>query len=609
VSVTLGRYVLQQRLAVGGMAEVFLANQTGPSGFERLCVVKRMLEALTLDPACVQMFLDEARLTAQLTHVNIAQVYDFGEANGTYFLAMEYVPGLDLHSLTVHLSQTNAFVPFGVAARILSQAATALHFAHTAVAANGTSLRLVHRDVSPQNILVSESGNVKLIDFGIAKTNRATRRTRTGYIKGKFAYMSPEQLTGGDLDRRSDIFSMGLVLYELLTNRSAAQGVNDIEVMEAILNGNFEPVERHRPNVPRMLYAILERALRRERDQRYVSAAEMAAAFERFIVQSGEPISERDLSRLVQEGRTTLQTPPEPRLAETVKLEDPIPTALVRTPAPPEPLAEDQRPTTQLESRPVRPLLGPPHPRHTPTAPLDMTTLPDVGMRGERDTIPLLPESVAPPGEWEKPTDPKAPAQMMGPALPIPQRRVWLTSFAASVVLASVATGAWWLVSHDPALAFWHTEPPAPPPAAVHLDPAPLDGALSVESSPPMSVWIDGMVRGTTPLELKLPPGVHTLEYRFESAGVSLTRKVLVQSENRRTERWAPAKGTVTFHAPPDTEVFAGPRSLGISPRAPVELYEGHYELKLIQQKTLHAVSRELDVEAGRDTTVSVAAF
>jgi serine/threonine protein kinase len=215
----LGRYTLDSKLAVGGMAEVFLATQSGPRGFEKVCVVKRMLPHLADEENFVRMFLDEARLAAQLNHPGIAQIFDFGEVNGSYFLAMEYVPGDSLRKIVKDHGRRGAFIPPAYCARMVADAAAALHYAHNAVGTNGQPLKVIHRDVSPQNILLGSTGVVKLIDFGVAKARSATQKTAEGLVKGKFAYMSPEQIRGQPLDQRSDIFSLGLVLYELLATR------------------------------------------------------------------------------------------------------------------------------------------------------------------------------------------------------------------------------------------------------------------------------------------------------------------------------------------------------------------------------------------------------
>jgi serine/threonine-protein kinase len=295
----LGRYVLESRLATGGMAEVFLARQTGPEGFEKRCVVKRLLPSMSANPNIRQRFLIEARMAAQLDHSNIAGVIDFGEADGDYFLAMEYVPGATLSRVVASLRERRAFIPYPVVARIVSQVAAGLGYAHAAVGTDGQPLRIIHRDVSPQNVMVSRTGVAKLVDFGIAHTAIAAPTTGVGMILGKAPYMSPEQALGAPLDARSDIFSLGLVFYEMLCNRRANDGKGDVQQLAVAARASFAPIERRRPGVPEPLQKVLERCLRRDATERYASAAEISEELERYLVQSGEVVNPDELTALV----------------------------------------------------------------------------------------------------------------------------------------------------------------------------------------------------------------------------------------------------------------------------------------------------------------------
>ena len=252
-----GRYVVERRLALGGMAEVCLARQMGPSGFDRVCVLKRMHPALAQLPEIVELFLHEAQLTAQLSHPNIAQVYDFGEVNGAYFMALERVEGPSLREVITWYAGLQQLVPLPLACRVVSEVASALEAAHRAKDSSGAALNLVHRDVSPSNVLVATTGVTKLIDFGIAKTRASLVQTDQGLVRGKVAYMSPEQMRGEVLDGRSDVFSLGLVFYELITGRRAIAGRTDAERFEAAVVGAMVPVETLRPGLPPSLLAVL----------------------------------------------------------------------------------------------------------------------------------------------------------------------------------------------------------------------------------------------------------------------------------------------------------------------------------------------------------------
>jgi serine/threonine protein kinase len=214
---TFGNYQLVKKLATGGMAEVWLAKQTGIEGFNRHVVVKRILPHLAEDPEFVHMFLNEAKIASRFNHPNIAQIYDLGEHGEQYFIAMEFIHGEDLGRVMRRAWSTGQWIARHISLRIVADSCQGLYYAHTRLDERGQPLRVVHRDISPQNILISFDGAVKVVDFGIAKASDQVSNTKSGAIKGKFAYMAPEQAAGKPLDARSDIFALGLVLYELIT--------------------------------------------------------------------------------------------------------------------------------------------------------------------------------------------------------------------------------------------------------------------------------------------------------------------------------------------------------------------------------------------------------
>jgi eukaryotic-like serine/threonine-protein kinase len=231
---SLGDYQLLHRLAVGGQGEVFLARQRGIAGFDRLAVVKRLLPDVLESEEHLALFLDEARISANLTHPNIVSIYELGEANGEYFLSMEYVAGQNLGRLLMRTSQARQRLPLDVAAFIVHELAVALEYAHHAADADGRPLGIVHRDISPSNALISYRGDVKLMDFGIAKAANRESVSRTGVLRGKFPYMSPEQVRGEAVDARSDIFSLGVVLWETTLGRRLFKGASDVETLKLV---------------------------------------------------------------------------------------------------------------------------------------------------------------------------------------------------------------------------------------------------------------------------------------------------------------------------------------------------------------------------------------
>jgi serine/threonine protein kinase len=271
----LGSFEIVRKLARGGMAEIFLARTRGPSGFEKLVVLKKVLPKYAGKHRFVQLFLEEAKLAASLDHPNIAQVYDIGMVDGSYFFTMEYLHGQDVRSILHRTWRTRERFPIEHAVQIARHVASALHFAHEKQRGDGTLLGIVHRDVSPSNIIVTYDGATKLLDFGVAKSAASTVKTRTGALKGKIAYMSPEQARGAPLDRRSDIYSLGIVLWEMVTTQRLYRGENDLATLQMIINQKVKPPTTIRPDCPPELERIVMRALAEDLGKRYATAEQL----------------------------------------------------------------------------------------------------------------------------------------------------------------------------------------------------------------------------------------------------------------------------------------------------------------------------------------------
>ena len=282
------------------MAEVFLARANWPMGFTKTLVLKRILPQLTGDPRFVEMFLSEARLASQLNHPHLVQIFDFGEDHGQYFLAMEYVDGPSLHVLIHRARARGMALPPAVCAWLAASACEALAFAHDfADPETGQPLGLVHRDISPDNILLTQQGNVKVVDFGVAKAAGQQHRTKTGIIKGKLPYMAPEQIRAQPLDRRVDVYALGAVLYELLTGFKPFNAPAEAALMRAILFDPLLPAVKRRPDLPKALQEILEVALAKDPERRYPDCTRFQAALEEFIHSQGKPVSSRQVARLI----------------------------------------------------------------------------------------------------------------------------------------------------------------------------------------------------------------------------------------------------------------------------------------------------------------------
>ena len=278
-----GKYFLIKKLAEGGMAEIFLAKQLGVEGFEKNVVIKRMLPHLSAASDFVSMFLDEARLAASLTHSNIVQISDLGLSDSCYYICMEYLAGEDLATVLRTAKRRGEPAPVNIILRVLTEAAIGLHFAHEAVDPKGEPMRLVHRDISPSNIFVTYGGQVKVLDFGIAKAESRVTSTGAGIVKGKYQYMSPEQARGDSIDRRSDIFSLGVSLYEALTGVRPFARDTDLAVLKAVLGGEYQPVRSLRPDLPLEVEQIVTRAMAQEAEYRYPTALAFAQDIERFV--------------------------------------------------------------------------------------------------------------------------------------------------------------------------------------------------------------------------------------------------------------------------------------------------------------------------------------
>jgi serine/threonine-protein kinase len=297
----IGRYEIVGHLASGGMAEVLLGRLRGPHGFERAAVVKRILPHLAMDPAIVEMFLDEARIIANLRHPNLIHVHELGQEQQELFIAMEYLEGESVAGLCRRLASRGLHLDLSLAAHIVSEACAGLHAAHEATSPDGRPLQIVHRDVSPQNIFIEYSGAVRVIDFGIATNVDRVSRTEAGTVRGKFEYLAPEQLWARPLDRRVDVFALGVVLFELASGRRLFKRESQAATMTAVLEQPAPSLAQFRPDASARLDAICARALSKDRGERYASAAEMRAELRAFLREQTDKDLPDELGRLMRQ--------------------------------------------------------------------------------------------------------------------------------------------------------------------------------------------------------------------------------------------------------------------------------------------------------------------
>ena len=299
---SIGRYEIVTPIARGGMAEVFLGRASGEGGFQRLVTVKRILPNLAATEEFVTMFADEARILAELHHSNIGQVFEFGREGATYFIAMEYIRGVDLRRIYRHFGKKGALPAPAMAAFLVAEVCAALAYAHGRVDNKGDPLGIVHRDVSASNVLASFEGEVKLIDFGIARATQRMHETSGASLKGKFSYMSPEQARGQPLDHRSDIFGCGILLYELLTGQNPFKGETDLGTLERVRKAEIEPPSALAGAIPPDLEHACLCALSREPEDRYQDASELQEVLEQHCFEAG--FGRRQLAAWMQEAFT-----------------------------------------------------------------------------------------------------------------------------------------------------------------------------------------------------------------------------------------------------------------------------------------------------------------
>lgn len=310
-----GPYQLIERIGGGGMADIFLAKTGGIAGFEKHLALKMIRENHSDDPAFVEMLVNEAKIAVRLSHSNIVQVFDLGRIDDRYYLAMEFVDGLDLHALLVETSEAGKFIPFETVAFIIQETCAGLFYAHERDDETGEPLRIVHRDVSPHNVLLSYTGDVKVTDFGIAKANVQREDTQLGVLKGKFSYMSPEQARGEPLDARSDLFSLGIVLYEMLTGQMLFRETEPLLVLNQVRAADIAPPSRIRREIPQPLEDVVMKALSRDRRDRFEHAEEMRRELVSFLSRYAPGYSSRELAEYLNKVLSTEASPvvvPEP---------------------------------------------------------------------------------------------------------------------------------------------------------------------------------------------------------------------------------------------------------------------------------------------------------
>ena len=338
-----GKYFLVKKLATGGMAQLYKAKITGVQGFEKLIAIKTILPHLASEKELISSFIDEAKLAALLHHQNIVQIYDFGNIEDTYYISMEYLFGKDLRHLLNKAKGKNLLPSIEIALYIESRICAGLDYAHSLKDFQMRPLNIIHRDISPQNVFVTYDGDVKIVDFGIAKAARRSTLTQAGMIKGKVAYMSPEQASGQGVDYRSDIFSAGILLYEMVTGKQMFTGTDTLQILARVCRAEFEPPEMAQGGLPPQVYDILHRALKKDVNERYQSCGEMLADLEECMFKLSMRPTARALCQYMKELFK------EEIIAEGEALGETAPFCTEEEPTPP----QVEEPSEKLEEKPI----------------------------------------------------------------------------------------------------------------------------------------------------------------------------------------------------------------------------------------------------------------
>ena len=572
---TIGRYQLLAHLASGGMAEIYLARQTGIGGFEKLVVVKRILPHLAREKVFVEMFLDEAVIAAQLNHPNVVQIFDLGQSGDDYYIAMEYLEGESLGHLVTEGTRVRKPLPPGLTAGIIAQVCEGLAYAHAFEDEKGQPMGIVHRDISPHNIIVLFTGVVKVVDFGIAKAATKVHQTKVGTLKGKLAYMSPEQCMGSEVDARSDLFSLGVVLWELLTRRRLFKRDVEPAMIRAIMDEPIPKVSEVRKDAPAALAAIADKALSKRPEDRYPDAAGMIADIKAYLRQESIEAGAQQIAGYAHEvlGKRART---KKRLLEEIREKGAKGVSLgVLKP--------------KSDSMPSR-------------SGSDAGELVDAATRIQDEVGATA-------------------------------ARPWLLRIVA-FFLVGIAVGAailWFSgESPQPAPAEDQVSIPAPPPQAlppqeVKVDQAtdepPAPALLSVRSTPSgCRIELDGSaLPGSTPLvdHPVAPDSEHQVVvlckgHRKDSRTIkgkpdevlALAFAPALASRQPRAGKLVAKNGMLTIDTKPWTEIYLGKRKLGITPLLNIELPAGRHKLNIINKGRGINETLEVVVKAGGKTTV-----
>ncbi|MFY2556097.1 serine/threonine protein kinase [Corallococcus terminator] len=530
MAVPFGKYELLRKIASGGMGQVFLAREHG-TGFERLVVLKLILPHLAEDDEFLSMFLDEAGLVARLTHPNLITILDLSQIEGRHCLAMEYVQGDDVRRLEKYSRAQNKPMSVGLILRVIADAAAGLHYAHQARDVQGRPMRLVHRDVSPQNILVGFDGGVKVIDFGVAKAATSSANTATGVLKGKYPYMSPEQASGLAIDARSDLFALGVVMWEMLTGKRLFKGDSDLMTLRLVKDCQVPRPSQLNPKLPPGLDEVVLKALAPTPDERYPDCGAFRLALEDYTLNLRLPSSSAHLSAYLRElyaDRISTETDP-------AKLDQ---------------LAED----ADLDSRSNSSLSGVGGPAGRTSASRQNPRNITPGTRSRQQAVAPVGAVVQDRTRGTSPMD-RAPSEEVRriPWMPVVVASVGLLLAGAAVIFLRGPAGATTLpVTTTTQPVHVEREQPPPPPKPTP-EPVKMTEVLVTTEPAGATVSIAGEARGQTPTTLSLEQGAPIVAVTLTLAGYEpVTREVSAADNELHLElrRQGKSPGTTSTKRP-----------------------------------------------------------
>ncbi|MFT3840690.1 MAG: protein kinase [Myxococcaceae bacterium] len=616
----LSRYQVLGRLATGGMAEVWLARSVGVGGFEKLVVVKTILKNLAENQTFVQMFIQEARVAAMLNHPNCVQIFDCGQEGPTLYIAMEYIDGFSLSRVLQRAKEQNKRVPVEVISRIFMDASTGLDYAHRLTDREGRKVNLVHRDVSPDNLIISFSGQTKLVDFGVAKAQMPSmmQATRFGVVKGKFGYIAPEYLRGEKIDGRADVFALGVSLYRALTGRRPFTGANEAAITMSVLNDPPKNPLEHVPELNPALAAVVMMSLEKDPSVRFESARAMRQAIEAATKPCepetvGDYVNELwppgDKERIAMErlARGVLEETSSPALASIISGGYDIPGRV--TPS----KFGDAAELTKAVPAPPGTFPGPP----APVAPLagDVSAAPT-------EHVGAVDAGLAPK---PRPSGPKPAVVQLPPDDDEDERprssKVWVLLLFAAIAAGGVfywrytkqrlpgVSDSFWILP-QPSQKTPEPPKPATPEAAKTAEPTPAplpEGSphLSVKTDPPVTVTDGKKTLGISPLEIDLEAGSHALHLVNKGAGVDQLL-TLELKPGEKFELKELAKGTLVLKVTPWAYVKLDGRNLGQTPIEPRALFEGTHVLELNNTESNEHRRIEVKVKGGETKALNV---